>query len=242
MKLRRALTAAAATAVIAPAALMAAPAAYATTGPGTETSAEPAPATPAPEQTGDTERDRRRHLRRLRHPARQTPGSGTETEPDEGAGTGWRKRYRRRHPGRSGRPRLSWPSTPAPPTTQAPSAGPVGRPAVRGGRGRHQGRRCRSALPARRGRRLVALQRARWPTPPTGRWTRSSRSSTRCRPPTWTRPGTQLDLEYQDPDTGRWTAFDEWTSGRYFGWFRLDPHRTAELTLRIRRRQGRRGR
>ena len=27
-------------------------------------------------------------------------------------------------------------------------------------------------------------------------------------------------------------------SGRYFGWFRLDPHRTAELTLRIRADKG----
>ncbi|MFH8678241.1 LAETG motif-containing sortase-dependent surface protein [Streptomyces lydicus] len=70
MKLRRALTAAAATAVIAPAALMAAPAAFAT-GAGTETgvSAEPTTGTPGSEQTDA--------------PTTQpgTPGTGDETAP-----------------------------------------------------------------------------------------------------------------------------------------------------------------
>ncbi|MFJ9854157.1 LAETG motif-containing sortase-dependent surface protein [Streptomyces sp. NPDC101150] len=71
MKLRRALTAAAATAVMAPAALMAAPAAFAT-GADTETSAsaDPAPATPGPEQSDDTTT-----------PA-ETPGAGDETPAD----------------------------------------------------------------------------------------------------------------------------------------------------------------
>ncbi|MFH8568820.1 LAETG motif-containing sortase-dependent surface protein [Streptomyces sp. NPDC017993] len=72
MKLRRALTAAAATAVIAPAALMAAPAAYATTGPETESSAsaDPTPATPDAEETDDATA-----------PA-ETPGTG-ETPGDD---------------------------------------------------------------------------------------------------------------------------------------------------------------
>lgn len=72
MKLRRALTAAAATAVIAPAALMAAPAAFAT-GADTESSvsAEPTPGTPDPEQTDGT----------AAQP--ETPAAGDETAPAE---------------------------------------------------------------------------------------------------------------------------------------------------------------
>ncbi|MFD8548557.1 LAETG motif-containing sortase-dependent surface protein [Streptomyces sp. NPDC059649] len=72
MKLRRALTAAAATAVIAPAALMAAPAAFAT-GADAETtaSAEPTPGTPGQDQTDDT----------ATQP--ETPAGGDETTPGD---------------------------------------------------------------------------------------------------------------------------------------------------------------
>lgn len=51
-------------------------------------------------------------------------------------------------------------------------------------------------------------------------------------------PQRHLDLEYQNPETGAWTAFEEWTSGEYFGWFQLDAHQTAELKLRIRADKG----
>ncbi|MFJ8671187.1 LPXTG cell wall anchor domain-containing protein [Streptomyces sp. NPDC093589] len=234
MKLRRALTAAVATAVIAPAALMAAPAAYATTGPGTETSAEPAPATPAPEQTGDTgESGGDTSGGSATPPA--TPGSGTETEPGKGAGTDGGSGTATDPAGPAGP--ASPGGTPAPPTTQAPSPDPSDDP------------QCEvdaagikvdvAGLPSQ----LVAG----------GAWSRFSvrlanttdRALDEVFPVVYAvptadmdHPGTQLDLEYQDPDTGRWTAFDEWTSGRYFGWFRLDPHRTAELTLRIRADKG----
>ncbi|MER6307627.1 LAETG motif-containing sortase-dependent surface protein [Streptomyces sp. NPDC001657] len=72
MKLRRALTAAAATAVIAPAALMAAPAAFAA-GADAETtaSAEPTPGTPGQDQTDDT----------TTQP--ETPAAGDETTPGD---------------------------------------------------------------------------------------------------------------------------------------------------------------
>ncbi|MFE0189067.1 LAETG motif-containing sortase-dependent surface protein [Streptomyces sp. NPDC059008] len=77
MKLRRALTAAATTAVIAPAALMAAPAAFAT-GADTETSvsAEPTPGTPGSDQPDA--------------PTAQpeTPAAGEETAPSEDTTTG----------------------------------------------------------------------------------------------------------------------------------------------------------
>ncbi|MGW1377567.1 LAETG motif-containing sortase-dependent surface protein [Streptomyces sp. NPDC002446] len=72
MKLRRALTAAATTAVIAPAALLAAPAAFATgTDTDTSVSAEPTPGTPESDQTDDT----------ATQP--ETPAAGEETTPAE---------------------------------------------------------------------------------------------------------------------------------------------------------------
>lgn len=48
------------------------------------------------------------------------------------------------------------------------------------------------------------------------------------------RPRDLLRLQYRHPDTGKWTKFDEWTDGRYFGHFRLEAGHTAELQLRIR--------
>ncbi|MEU9112585.1 LPXTG cell wall anchor domain-containing protein [Streptomyces sp. NPDC048483] len=89
MKLRRALTAAAAAAVIAPAALMAAPAAYAT---GTDTessaSADPTPATPGPEQSDDTTAPSETPTTDdTTQPGGETP-PGDDTEPGEETGNG----------------------------------------------------------------------------------------------------------------------------------------------------------
>ncbi|MEV7378093.1 LAETG motif-containing sortase-dependent surface protein [Streptomyces lydicus] len=89
MKLRRALTAAAATAVIAPAALMAAPAAFAT-GAGTETtvSAEPTTGTPASDQTeAPTEQPGTPGTGDETAPSGDTT-PGSDTEPGEETGTG----------------------------------------------------------------------------------------------------------------------------------------------------------
>ena len=47
-------------------------------------------------------------------------------------------------------------------------------------------------------------------------------------------PRELLRLQYRDPETGKWTRFTEWTEGQYFGMFQLDAHMTAELELRIR--------
>ncbi|WP_285830586.1 cell wall protein [Streptomyces meridianus] len=47
-------------------------------------------------------------------------------------------------------------------------------------------------------------------------------------------PRQLLRMQYRDPGTGKWTRFSEWTQGQYFGMFELDAHMTAELELRIR--------
>ncbi|PGH48629.1 LPXTG cell wall anchor domain-containing protein [Streptomyces sp. Ru87] len=48
------------------------------------------------------------------------------------------------------------------------------------------------------------------------------------------RPDEVLEIQYQDPGTGEWTSFNEWTNGAYFGYFTLEAQQTAELSLRIR--------
>ncbi|MEV0370006.1 LAETG motif-containing sortase-dependent surface protein [Streptomyces sp. NPDC050636] len=88
MKLRRALTAVATTAVIAPAALMAAPAAYATD-PQTESSvsAEPTPGTPDSDQTDDTATQPETPADGETTPAEDTePDDGTEPGEETGSG------------------------------------------------------------------------------------------------------------------------------------------------------------
>lgn len=47
-------------------------------------------------------------------------------------------------------------------------------------------------------------------------------------------PQQLLRMQYRNPETGTWTRFSEWTEGQYFGMFQLDAHMTAELELRIR--------
>ncbi|WP_411120862.1 LAETG motif-containing sortase-dependent surface protein [Streptomyces sp. x-19] len=232
MKLRRALTSVAATAVIAPAALLAAPAAQAT---GSDTaataSAEPTPAATGPEQGADatpsaepTAVDGAGASGGETAPAEDTGpktgsgGSATPTAPATADSTG------KPGPTASGTPTA--PGTPTPTTsydgdcTLDDAALDV---SVAG-------------LPSK----LVAG--ADW-----------SRFSVKLRNTTDkkldevypfilavsledddTRPESQLHLEYRDPDTGKWTTFGEWSDGDYFGWFELDAHQTAELTLRIR--------
>ncbi|MEU8683244.1 LAETG motif-containing sortase-dependent surface protein [Streptomyces sp. NPDC048611] len=248
MKLRRALTAAAATAVIAPAALLAAPAAYAT-GPGAEStaSAEPTPGTPGPEQSGETA-------------SPGTPGSGDETTgttaPGDGTGSG-------EEAGSGDGTGPSAPETPAVPTApdadatepgDSPGSTPSADPTEAGGRGDEDGdedeeEECTvdddaikvtvAGLPSR----LVAG--GGWQGFSVRLANTTDRTLDEVYPVLYAvptgdveHPESQLDLEYQHPDTGRWTSFDEWTEAEYFGWFRLDAHRTAELKLRIRADRG----
>ncbi|WP_326619024.1 LPXTG cell wall anchor domain-containing protein [Streptomyces decoyicus] len=236
MKLRRALTAAAATAVIAPAALLAAPAAFAT-GPDTEAgvSAEPTPGTPGSDPSDDT----------TTQP--ETPGAGDETAPGDdtpgddtasGGETGNGDDTAPATPatpgGGTGPSDSAEPSTPAEPTEPGePGDEPdctvddaaikvtvAGLP---------------SELVAGGGWKGFSVHLAN-----TTDHTLDEVYPVIYAVPTGNseHPTSQLDLEYQNPDTGKWTSFDEWTDGQYFGWFQLDAHRTAQLKLRIRADRG----
>ncbi|QTZ93569.1 LAETG motif-containing sortase-dependent surface protein [Streptomyces auratus] len=235
MKLRRALTAAAATAVIAPAALMAAPAAFATTGPETESSAsaEPTPGTPGAEQTGDT----------TTQPA--TPGAGDasapgDTTPGDYATTG-------AETGTSAKP--SAPATPGDGTKTGSPAKPSvsAEPTEPGDDGDESDCTVDDAaikvtvdhLPSK----LVAG--GGWKGFSVHLANTTDHTLDEVYPVIYAvptenmdHPKSQLDLEYQNPDTGKWTSFDEWTDGQYFGWFQLDGHQTAELKMRIRADKG----
>lgn len=237
MKLRRALTAAAATAVIAPAALMAAPAAFATTGPETESSAsaEPTPGTPGAEQSGDT----------TTQPA--TPGAGDASSPhDTTAGDDGTTGEV------TGDGTATKPSAPATPGNGTKTGGPA-KPSA-------------SAEPTEPGDdgdepectvddAAIKVTVAHLPSKLVagGGWkgfsvhlsNTTDRTLDEVYPVIYAvptehmdHPKSQLDLEYQNPDTGKWTSFDEWTDGQYFGWFQLDGHQTAELKMRIRADKG----
>ncbi|BCK69153.1 hypothetical protein Srufu_031060 [Streptomyces libani subsp. rufus] len=128
MKLRRALTAAAATAVIAPAALLAAPAAYAT-GPETEAgaSAEPTPGTPGSEQTDapttqpETPAAGDENATDDTTPGDTTPGDDTKPGEETGGGDGTGPTARpppAATPSRVTRP--SPPPRPSPPSRASP--------------------------------------------------------------------------------------------------------------------------
>ncbi|MEV5481143.1 MULTISPECIES: LAETG motif-containing sortase-dependent surface protein [Streptomyces] len=235
MKLRRALTAAAATAVIAPAALMAAPAAFATTGPETESSAsaEPTPGTPGAEQSGAT----------TTQPA--TPGAGDasapgDTTPGDDATTG-------AETGDSAKP--SAPATPGDGTKTGSPAKPSvsAEPTEPGDDGDESDCTVDDAaikvtvdhLPSK----LVAG--GGWKGFSVHLANTTDHTLDEVYPVIYAvptenmdHPKSQLDLEYQNPDTGKWTSFDEWTDGQYFGWFQLDGHQTAELKMRIRADKG----
>ncbi|WP_432002504.1 LAETG motif-containing sortase-dependent surface protein [Streptomyces sioyaensis] len=235
MKLRRALTAAAATAVITPAALMAAPAAFATTGPETAAgaSAEPTPGTPATEQSGDT----------TTQPA--TPGAGDESAPGDTTGGDDATTGAETGGGAT-------PSAPATPGNGTKTGSPA-KPSA-------------SAEPTEPGDdedesdctvddAAIKVTVAHLPSKLVagGGWkgfsvhlaNTTDRTLDEVYPVIYAvptehmdHPTSQLDLEYQNPDTGRWTSFDEWTDGQYFGWFQLDGHQTAELKMRIRADKG----
>ncbi|MFI1737915.1 LAETG motif-containing sortase-dependent surface protein [Streptomyces sioyaensis] len=237
MKLRRALTAAAATAVIAPAALMAAPAAFATTGPETDSSAsaEPTPGTPGAEQSGDT----------TTQPA--TPGAGDasapgDTTPGDDGTTG----------AETGNGTDAKPSAPATPgdgtkTGSPAKPSPSAKPTEPGDDGDESDctvddaaikvtvDRLPSKLVAGGGWKGFSVHLAN-----TTDHTLDEVYPVIYAVPTenMDHPKSQLDLEYQNPDTGKWTSFDEWTDGQYFGWFQLDGHQTAELKMRIRADKG----
>ncbi|MGW3008412.1 LAETG motif-containing sortase-dependent surface protein [Streptomyces sp. NPDC001219] len=242
MKLRRALTAAAATAVIAPAALLAAPAAYAT-GPGAEStaSAEPTPGTPGPEQSGETARPETPGSGDATTGG-TTPGDGTESGEEAGSGDG------------TGPSAPDAPETPDADATEpggSPGATPSADPSETGapGDGDEGEDECTvdddaikvsvAGLPSR----LVAG--GGWQGFSVRLANTTDRTLDEVYPVLYAvptgdveHPESQLDLEYQHPDTGRWTSFDEWAEAEYFGWFRLDAHRTAELKLRIRADRG----
>ncbi|MGP8299666.1 LAETG motif-containing sortase-dependent surface protein [Streptomyces inhibens] len=236
MKLRRALTAAAATAVIAPAALMAAPAAFATgTDAESTVSAEPTPGTPGPEQTDGT----------ATQPA--TPDAGGETAPGDTT------------PGDETKPGEETgngdDATPTAPATPSGDTKPSGTP-----------KPTTSAKPTEPGDpgdepeckvddAAIKVTVANLPSKLVagGGWKGFSVKLANTTDQTldevypviyavptedMDHPKSQLDLEYQNPDTGKWTSFDEWTDGQYFGWFQLDAHQTAELKMRIRADKG----
>ncbi|MER7984005.1 LPXTG cell wall anchor domain-containing protein [Streptomyces noursei] len=240
MKLRRALTSVAATAVMAPAALLAAPAAQAT-GPDTAAtaSAESTPATPGPEQgaddtpsAGPTAAD-----------GEDASGGGTEPTEDTGPETG-----------SGGGAAPTAPTAPATPDrTGTPGPTASGTPTTAPG----------SPSPSPSDDGECTLDDAALDVSVAGLPSKLvagadwSRFSVKLRNTTGKKldevypfilavplagddahPESQLHLEYQDPDTGRWTAFGEWSDGDYFGWFELDAHQTAELTLRIRADKG----
>ncbi|MFF2812750.1 cell wall protein [Streptomyces sp. NPDC058000] len=234
MKLRRALTAVAATAVIAPAALVAAPAAYAT-GPDTEAtaSATPTPVAPGSEQSESATPTAEPSATG----GEQT--SGGETRPGTGTG-GSASPTAPATPGGTVKPTTSAePAASATPTTApgTPTPGPS------------DDAECTlddasldvgvANLPSK----LVAG--ADWSpfaiklTNTTGKKLDEVYPFILAVPLEGdARPGSQLHLEYQDPGTGKWTAFGEWSDGDYFGWFELDAHQTAELKMRIRADRG----
>ncbi|WP_405408770.1 LAETG motif-containing sortase-dependent surface protein [Streptomyces decoyicus] len=239
MKLRRALTAAAATAVIAPAALLAAPAAFAT-GPDAESgvSAEPTPGTPGSDPSDDT----------TAQP--ETPGAGDETAPgDDTPGDDTESG------GETGNGDDTEPATPATPATPGGGTKPSDDP-----------KPTTPAEPTKPGEpgdepdctvddAAIKVTVAGLPSKLVagGGWKGFSVHLANTTDHTLDEvypviyavptgniehPKSQLDLEYQNPDTGRWTSFDEWTDGQYFGWFQLDAHQTAQLKLRIRADKG----
>ncbi|MFE6741406.1 LPXTG cell wall anchor domain-containing protein [Streptomyces tubercidicus] len=241
MKLRRALTAAAATAVIAPAALLAAPAAYAT-GPEPEpgASAGPTPGTPGPEQTEapttqpETPDAGDGNATDGTAPGDTTPGDDTEPGEETGGGDG------------------TGPTTPATPggdtkPGDSPKPSTSAKPTEPGEPG--DGDACTvddaaikvtvahlpSKLVAGGGWQGFSVRLAN-----TTDQTLDEVYPVIYAVPTGDidHPESQLDLEYQNPDTGKWTSFDEWTDGEYFGWFQLDAHQTAELKMRIRADKG----
>ncbi|TJZ52957.1 cell wall protein [Streptomyces piniterrae] len=241
MKLRRALTAVAATAVIAPAALMAAPAAYATD-PQTESSASAEPTTaPDGEQTGGTTAPSETPAGDGTAPDENTDAGtegGTDAGTDAGAGTGGET---------GGDTTPGGPASPSGDTKPTAPAEPTAKPTEPGDPSDDEDCKVDAAdikvtvgnLPSK----LVAG----------GSWSQftvklantTDRTLDEVYPVIYAvpledfdHPKTQLDLEYQNPDTGEWTSFDEWTDGEYFGWFQLDARQTAELTLRIRADKG----
>ncbi|MFG2828926.1 LAETG motif-containing sortase-dependent surface protein [Streptomyces sp. NPDC048434] len=242
MKLRRALTAAAATAVIAPAALMAAPAAFATGPESTESgaSAGPTPGTPGPEQSHDT----------ATQP--ETPGAGDEATSDGGT-TGDDATGDGTEPGEeTGNGDGTTVSDPAAPSGDT-KPGDAPKPTTS----------AKPTKPAEPGDEpdckvddaAIKVTVAHLPSKLVagGGWkgfsvhlaNTTDHALDEVYPviyavPTGNidHPKSQLDLEYQNPDTGKWTSFDEWTDGQYFGWFQLDAHQTAELKLRIRADKG----
>ncbi|UQA93539.1 LPXTG cell wall anchor domain-containing protein [Streptomyces halobius] len=239
MKLRRALTAVATTAVLTPAALMAAPAAYATD-PQTESSAsaEPTPAAPDTEQADGTTA-----------PA-ETPAAGDGTAPDENTDPGTETGTGDEAGDQTGdESEPSGSASSSDDTKPTGSASPTASAEPTESTDPSDEEECEvdasdikvtvADLPSK----LVAG----------GAWAHFTVKLANTTDKTldevypviyavpledFEHPKTQLDLEYQDPNTGTWTSFDEWTSGQYFGWFQLDAHQTAELTLRIRADKG----
>ncbi|UYB40467.1 cell wall protein [Streptomyces sp. Je 1-4] len=241
MKLRRALTAAAATAVIAPAALLAAPAAYAT-GPETEAgaSAEPTPGTPGPEQSDEptaqpeTPDAGDENTTDDTTPGDTTPGDDTESGEETGNGDG-------AEPSTPGTPggETKPSGTPKPSTSAEPTEpgepGDEDECTVDDTAIKVTVANLPSKLVAGGGWKGFSVQLANT----------TDQTLDEVYPVIYAvstgdidHPKSQLDLEYQNPDTGKWTSFDEWTDGEYFGWFQLDAHQTAELKMRIRADRG----
>ncbi|KIZ13562.1 LAETG motif-containing sortase-dependent surface protein [Streptomyces natalensis] len=241
MKLRRALTTAAAAAVIAPAALMAAPAAYAT-GADTESSvsADPAPATPGPEQSDDTSTPTETPTAGdATQPAGNNDGTGTATGDQTGTGTGTGTgdeagATASASPSGDTKPNGSPTSSASakPTASAAPSDGPTDEPD------------CKvddkavkvtvvdlpSKLVAGAGWSRFSVKLANT----TGKTLNEVLPVVAAAPAeNIDHPKSLLDLEYQDPDTGKWTSFDEWTDGEYFLAYEMDPHTTTSLKLRI---------
>ncbi|MEU8996808.1 LPXTG cell wall anchor domain-containing protein [Streptomyces caniferus] len=241
MKLRRALTAAAATAVIAPAALMAAPAAFAT-GPdtGSSASAEPTPGTPGPEQTDDTTGQPETPGTAEETPGADTTGGTTQTGEDtttgEETGNGdGTESSAPAAPGDETKPGdTTKPSTSAKPTKPA-EPGDDADCTVDDAAIKVTVDHLPSKLVAGGGWKGFSVHLAN-----TTDHTLDEVYPVVYAVPTGNidHPTSQLDLEYQNPNTGKWTSFDEWTDGQYFGWFQLDAHQTAELKLRIRADKG----
>ncbi|MCK7622912.1 LPXTG cell wall anchor domain-containing protein [Streptomyces sp. RS10V-4] len=234
MKLRRALTAVAATAVIAPAALLAAPAAYAT-GPGAETATTaPTPQAPGPDGNGGTTS------------APDAPPAAGEPTPagDTGAASG----------STTGGAGPTAPSTASPSATPGPSVAPTppggttapGSPSATAPSDGEDDCTIDDASLKTEVRNLPSklVAGAGWSRFTVALTNTTDRKLDEVYPFILAVPLEPLDggdhraestlhLEYLDPDTGKWTAFGEWTDGDYFGWFELDPHETAELTMRI---------
>ncbi|ARF56994.1 LAETG motif-containing sortase-dependent surface protein [Streptomyces gilvosporeus] len=240
MKLRRALTAAAAAAVITPAALMAAPSAYATgAGAGSSASADPAPATPGPEQSDDTATPAETPAAGdATQPAGNNDGTGTATGDQTGTSTGTGDQAGatasaspsgNTEPGGSPTPAAS----PKPTASAAPSDVPTDEPDCK-----VDDKAVKVTvvdLPSK----LVAG--AGWSRFSVKLANTTDKTLNEVLPVVAAAPAENIDhpksllnLEYQDPDTGKWTSFDEWTDGAYFLAYEMDPHTTTSLKLRIR--------